>query len=320
MENLRLLAIIPVLIFSCQSETDWVEVRQRWGSFESNQIKTERVDYKESPYYEHVINHKGAEAIAFMDSIELEKIAYLSDSLLITGFMMMPKYRASEKLPVVVFNRGGNRDMGRLTIGLMIETLSPLVQKGYLVIASNYRGNSSSEGKDEFGGNDVHDVINLIKGLPSIQQADTSRIGMVGISRGGMMGYQTIKLSNKVKSLAVIGGMSDLQANLSFHKGMEEVYQELIPDYKTDGVAKLKDRSAYYWTDKMNRIPLLILHGTKDEHVSVEETRKFVSKLNGLNFSVQYKEFDDNHGLIEHHPEMYQLLFEHFDKSLNSGN
>ena len=32
----------------------------------------------------------------------------------------------------------------------------------YVVVGSHYRGNKGSEGKEEFGGSDVNDVINLI--------------------------------------------------------------------------------------------------------------------------------------------------------------
>ena len=39
-----------------------------------------------------------------------------------------------------------------------------------LLIASNYRGNSNSEGKEEFGGADVNDVLNLIPALSQIEE------------------------------------------------------------------------------------------------------------------------------------------------------
>lgn len=316
MKNLLKTILLLFLISACQSKIDWKEERKRWGDFTPNQIKTRFIDYKKTPYYEHVINHKGKEALAFMDSLETNSIAYLSDSLLITGLMLKPKQATPSKLPVIVFNRGGNQDMGRLTVGQLIESLSPLALSGYLVIASHYRGNSSSEGKDEFGGDDVHDVLHLIKGLSSLDYADTSKIGLVGISRGGMMSYQVIRESRQIKAVAVIGGMSNLVENLSFHQGMEEVYKDLVPNYQSNEYAPLKARSAYYWAEEMNQAPLLILHGSEDEHVSVLETRKFVSKLKSIDYPFSYHEFKDNHGLVQHHQEMYQLLIAHFNEHL----
>jgi len=49
---------------------------------------------------------------------------------------------------------------------------------GYVVAASQYRGNAGGQGKEEFGGADVDDVLNLIPLLESLPQADTTRIGM----------------------------------------------------------------------------------------------------------------------------------------------
>ena len=63
---------------------------------------------------------------------------------------------------------------------------------------------------EEFGGSDVNDVLNLIPALSQIEGADTSKIGMFGISRGGMMSYMTTRNNPQIKAVAVVGGMSNL--------------------------------------------------------------------------------------------------------------
>lgn len=64
---------------------------------------------------------------------------------------------------------------------------------GYVVVASQYRGNDGGEGIEQFGGDDVNDVLNLIPVLNQLPKADTSRVGIEGGSRGGMMTYLAMK-------------------------------------------------------------------------------------------------------------------------------
>ncbi len=81
---------------------------------------------------------------------------------------------------------------------------------GYVVIASQYRGGPDSEGKDEFVGADIYDVLNLLPALTQIPNADTSMICIHGWSRGGMMVYLAIKKTNRFKAAVVSAGASDL--------------------------------------------------------------------------------------------------------------
>src|SRR5438477_12836422 len=44
------------------------------------------------------------------DRIDIKAITYLSDGLKVKGYLAVPK--RGEKLPCVIFNRGGNREFG----------------------------------------------------------------------------------------------------------------------------------------------------------------------------------------------------------------
>ncbi|WP_158791374.1 S9 family peptidase [Granulicella sp. L60] len=56
------------------------------------------------------------------------------------------------------------------TRNLMI--MSSWARHGYIMLASNYRGGPRSEGNDEDGGFDVHDLLALIKASRSLSNAD----------------------------------------------------------------------------------------------------------------------------------------------------
>src|SRR5687767_12287583 len=48
-----------------------------------------------------------------LKAIELKAITYLSDGLKVKGYLAIPV--KGEKLPCVIYNRGGNREFGTLT-------------------------------------------------------------------------------------------------------------------------------------------------------------------------------------------------------------
>lgn len=61
----------------------------------------------------------------------------------------------------MIFNRGGNRERSKLT-PWMADGFYEFVSREFVVIASQYRGVDGGEGSDEYGGGDVHDVLNLV--------------------------------------------------------------------------------------------------------------------------------------------------------------
>jgi len=73
----------------------------------------------------------------------------------------MAKPKETGNYPCVIYNRGGNRDFGGLLVAHGAITLGKLAKEGYVVIASQYRGNGGSEGQEEFGGKDVNDLFIL---------------------------------------------------------------------------------------------------------------------------------------------------------------
>lgn len=122
--------------------------------------------------------------------IDCQRIKYLSDGLKVVGFIWRPKDQGNRRLPLIIFNRGGNREFGKLTPWQAVRRYA---LEGFVVIASQYRGNDGGEGREEFGGSDVRDVLNLVPLAESLGNIDTKNIFMLGWSRGGMMTYLAIK-------------------------------------------------------------------------------------------------------------------------------
>jgi acetyl esterase/lipase len=146
------------------------------------------------------------EEYKYLNEVNFFLITYKSDSLLINGIIAEPK--RSGKFPVVIFNRGGNKEIGKVakakTLYTLVFTASKLASEGYVVAASCYREN------DEFGGKDINDVLILTETVKALEKADPARIGMLGWSRGGMMTYLALQKSDLITTAVVGNGPSDL--------------------------------------------------------------------------------------------------------------
>jgi dipeptidyl aminopeptidase/acylaminoacyl peptidase len=255
----------------------------------------------------------------YTDSINVYLITYLSDGLKVNGFLVTPKKEGF--YPVIIKNRGGNRDFGQWDIRQVYASCGQLAKEGYVVIASQYRGNDGSEGKEEFGGSDVNDVINLINVLPEIKEADTSRIGMYGWSRGGMMTYLALTRTNKIKAAVIGGGLSDLNATLIERPGMEKEYNELIPNYTTNKKEELDKRSAINWVDKFPKnVPILLLHGTSDWRVKPEQTLKMALEFEKYRIPYRLIMFEGgDHGITEYKDEVNSQVVGWFNRFLKNN-
>lgn len=258
---------------------------------------------------------KGNEHILeVLDKVKFSKITYLSDGLRVTGYISEPKKEGV--YPCIIANRGGNREFGAWNPYGIAFFLGEMASWNYVVVASQYRGNDGGEGQEEFGGKDVNDVLNLIPLLKELPNADTSRIGIEGGSRGGMMTYLALKRTCDFKAAAVVAGAADSFTNITSRPEMEKyVYSELIPNYFENKEKELKTRSAIFWADEMCKTtPLLILHGSADWRVLPTESMTLVNKLYEAKHPTRFILFEGaDHGIREYRSEVFAQVKRHFD-------
>lgn len=209
--------------------------------------------------------------------IDFFKIRYVSDGLNIEGFIAKPNQIESSKSPAIIFCRGGNQSFGMLD-SFQLKMIKDLSLNGFVVLASQLRGNISSEGIDEFGGKDVNDILKLIEIAKKLDFVDENNIHVLGYSRGGMNAYQVSKLTDNINSIAVVGAPTNKFESIKFRENMYyNVYRPLFGDTISNREEYLK-RSSIYWHDKINE-PLLILHGTDDTRVSLDEAQQLIDSL-----------------------------------------
>ena len=241
---------------------------------------------------------------------------YESNGHLVSGFLIEPKLKKgeSERLPVIFFNRGGNRDFGIVRIGSFFLALAEMARWGYIVIGSQYSGNVLSEGVDQFGGEELADIENLYPILKKLSRADTKRIGMYGGSRGGMMTYLMLKKVPWIRAAVTVAGVANLSRNKKLRPEMKKQYRETVGT-GTNFEAALKARSAVYWADKFPKsVPLLMMHGSGDWRVSPLDSIDLSQKLYEQKVPFRFVLFEGgDHSLTEFRKERMSLTKEWFD-------
>lgn len=219
---------------------------------------------------------------------------YQSDDLKIEAFISAPvDLLGKKKSPCLIYNHGGNREYGALE---NVETTFYAYQFHTICVATNYRGCGSSQGTDAFGGDDVHDVIHLIDLCQKLDYVDTNQINMLGVSRGGMMTYETLREDQRIHKAVVVAGVADCSMSYEERSDMQPLLQELIGGTPKQLPEEYEKRSAIAWADQINT-PLLIFHTTGDDKVSVKQADKLVEQLKKYQKDYEYVTFDSHvHG------------------------
>ena len=248
----------------------------------------------------------------------VEKMTYNSDGLNVKGYLAYP-IDTSPKYPCVIWNRGGIGEKGAIDTFTAKGIFGQIASWGYVVFASQYRGNAGGEGKDEFGGDDLNDVLNLLPLAEEIEFANEGKWGIEGWSRGGMMTYLTLTKNYKFKCAIVTGGIANLRCSSDESKFMRRLYEVTMGKYgNEDFKQKCESRSIVNFSDKLSKTtPLLILHGTADTRVLPHDSLDLSYQLikHDIPFRLVMLEGGD-HFMRKHRKEVDEMRRNWYDKYL----
>lgn len=280
----------------------------------SNIISREKIDLSEQQK-KMIISGWGIEAL---EKSAVEKITYLSDGLKVSGYMAYPT-DDSQSYPCLVWCRGGIGNAGAIDRFTARGIFGRLASWGYCVFASQYRGNDGGEGHDDFGGDDLNDVLNLIPLADEIPQAKKDAWGIEGWSRGGMMTYLTLTKTNIFKAAIVLGGIANLRCNSDESKFMRRLYEQTLGKYEdTEFKSRCETRSIVNFADKLPKTTsLLIIHGNADERVLPHDSIDLSYKL--LDLKIPYRLVmleGGDHFLKSHRKEVDEMRKNWFEKYL----
>ena len=243
--------------------------------------------------------------------IRAERIIYASDGLKIEGYVVRPSVVRSPA-PVVIYARGGNGAFGEIGLVQVLD-MAGWARRGYVVLATNYRGSSGSEGRDEYGGADVADLLALLDVARQVEGADMGNVFLIGVSRGGMMVYRALAEGAPVRAAAVIGGLSDLESTARERPRMLKLFRGVMPDFEAEQASSFCRRSAVCWPRAI-AAPVLILHGSADRRVGVGDARRLAEAMREAGREVELVEFDGgDHGLSRSLTDAWDRTFKFFE-------
>lgn len=236
-----------------------------------------------------------------LSGMSVSAITYDSDGLAVTGVEVLPDLAPGERVPLMLYNRGGSGNYGMLSPGQITALMAPFVKAMRVgLLATNYRGNGGSEGREEFGGADVGDVLNLLALGQSQRWWDGKNSFMLGWSRGGMMTCRAMAEGAQLTAAAIGAGLFDAAANLAARPQMERVFTRFVQSFGESRDEVLRARSAVCWPEKITA-PLLLMHGDADAVVDVSGARELHAKLDALGRPVKYVEYaGGDHALRKH--------------------
>ncbi len=251
------------------------------------------------------------EALMFnVDNLIAHKLTYTSNGHKVMGFIVEPK--EEKKRPVIIYNREGSNDFGKILPSDVFVKLGRLALWDYCVIASQYSGSDGGEGKDEIGGSDVQDVLVLRDILEKYPYADVQKVGMFGAGRGGLMTFMSLAQVDWIKAASVVGGIADIKLQEAARPEMKDFYRIM---FGTSEEARTK-RSAVNWANKFcKKSPVLLLHGANDTRVPPVSSAILAEKLKENKVPCKHVEFEGaEHALFEVRKEVDAAVKSWFDQ------
>lgn len=195
-------------------------------------------------------------------NVELTEIIYWSQGLRVKGLLAKPKQEGNYE--ALLYLRGGLQSVGMVRPARIAQFAS----HGLIVFAPYYRGNRGGEGRDEIAGNDRYDAIYAVDLLKEIANVDT--VHLYGFSRGGLMALWTSILRDDIKSVATWAGVSSVFSMYEERVDMRRTLKRII------GGSPQKCEEQYEKRTPLSQIndidaPVLIVHGTDDQHVTIHQ-------------------------------------------------
>ena len=172
-----------------------------------------------------------------------------------------------------------------------------LAQKGYIVACVDGRG-TGFKGADfkkvtqnELGKYEVEDQIQAAKQLGALNYIDQDRMGIWGWSYGGFMSSNALFKGNDVFKMAIA------VAPVTSWRYYDSIYTERYMTTPQENPSGYDENSPIFHVDKLKG-NFLLIHGSADDNVHVQNTMQMVEALVQANKQFEWMIYPDkNHGI-----------------------
>ena len=203
-----------------------------------------------------------------------------ADGTEIPGYLTIPSGAERKNLPLIVMPHDGpmTRDTWKFSF---LRTF--LANRGYAVLQTNYRGSSGFgqkwrvDARQDWSGTIYSDIQDATRWAVSEGIADPKRVCILGWGFGGYEALLSATRAGATYRCAVsIGGIADLesQQQQAASLGNNELRRELGSDRES------LNRDSPLANAAQIGVPVLLIHGTKDWQVQVDQTKAMDGELN----------------------------------------
>jgi len=220
----------------------------------------------------------------------LEKQVYFfNKGQKIFGILHLPEKK--KKSPCIVLCHGFTGHKAEVHF-LFTKCARNLAKSGFASLRFDFRGSGDSEGefKDMSLEEEISDAIAAINFVKKQKNIDKNKIGLLGLSMGGLVSAHVVGLVKDIKSLVLLSAVARFKK--LWEKKIAKRFNNKFPQNGIDIGGLLVSKkfiNAVYKLDSLNlsRIreynnPLLIIHGDKDKTVPLQDAKIYYNTSNSL--------------------------------------
>ncbi|MBM7715867.1 prolyl oligopeptidase family serine peptidase [Siminovitchia sp. FSL H7-0308] len=217
-------------------------------------------------------------------NVRMYLMTYMSAGLCVKGLLAEPT--EAGMYDGLLYLRGGIKNVGMVRPA----RIGQFASEGFVVFAPFYRGNRGGEGNEDFAGEDRKDAFSALAVLKSHPAVLEDRIHIFGFSRGGVMALLTAIKHKTAASLVTWGGVADMALTYVERKDLRRMMKRVIGGSPKTALQAYTYRTPLYELEHL-RCPVLIVHGERDEHVSIEHAYRLEKRLLELGKKVETRYF-----------------------------
>lgn len=216
-------------------------------------------------------------------------------------WMIKPKdFDPSKTYPLLMYQYSGpgSQSVSNSFFGLNDYWYQMLAQEGFIVACVDGRG-TGYQGRDfkkmtqlELGKYELEDQVAAAKKLGQESYIDANRIGIWGWSYGGFMSSNAIFQANDVFSFAIA------VAPVTSWRFYDTIYTERYMTTPQDNASGYDNNSPITHVDEFKKGDFLLIHGSADDNVHVQNTMQLIEALVQANKTFDWRIYPDkNHGI-----------------------
>ncbi|MCL5130085.1 S9 family peptidase [Algibacter sp. L4_22] len=229
-------------------------------------------------------------------------------------------FDASKEYPLLMFQYSGpgSQQVANSWISSNDYWYQLLAQKGYIVACVDGRGTGFKGAafkkvtQNELGKYEVEDQIAVAKEFGALPYIDSERIGIWGWSFGGFMSSNCLFKGNDVFKMAIA------VAPVSSWRFYDSIYTERYMSTPQENASGYDENSPINHVDKLKG-NFLLIHGSGDDNVHVQNTMRLVEALVQANKQFDWGIYPDkNHGIYGGNTRLhlYTKMTDFLDKNL----